>query len=84
MLPYMMQWHTDHHPAVGMLDLGVRLEGLEIRHPHPDWVTGNLSSIEAQQLVQVTELPAHESPTLVAHLSVPDGDGRRKVEITSA
>jgi len=83
-LPYMMQWHTDHHPAVDMQDLGVRLEGLEIRHPHPDWVTSHLSSIEVQQLVQITELPAHESPTLAAYLSVPDGDGRRKIEITSA
>ncbi len=84
MLPYMMQWHTDQHPAVDMQDLGVRLEGLEICHPYPDWMTNNLSSIEAQQLVKITELPAHKSPTLVAHLSVPDGDGRRMVAIASA
>ena len=84
MLPYIMQWHTSHHPAVDMQDLGVRLEALEIRHPHPDWVLDNLSSIDAQQLVQVTELPADASPTLVAHLSIPDGNERRKVELISA
>ena len=73
MLPYVMQWQTDVHPAARMADLGCRFQHLEIYHPHAQWLSRTLGSIGADTLVCVHELPGHDLPYLEAHIETPHG-----------
>lgn len=73
MLPYAIEWHTDTHPAKHMADLGCRLHGVEISHPHHDWLRTGLKSIGADKLVTIQSLPKSLTPCLTAHISTPEG-----------
>jgi len=81
MLPYLIQWHTDSHPARRMADRGCRLINLEIHHPYADWVSSILSDIGAMDLATVQSLEQGTAPFLLAHLDTPSGvqvlDSRR-------
>jgi hypothetical protein len=72
-LPYAIEWHTDTHPATSMVDLGCRLETLEIHHPNSDWLQQALASVSALQLVHIIPLPANETPYLSAEITTPHG-----------
>lgn len=74
MLPYIIQWHTESHPAAKMADVGCRLEQLEIHHPYPDWLRSTLTSINAEKLVTIHSLPRNATPQLVAHIHTPSGN----------
>ena len=73
MLPYVIQWHTDVHPASKMAGLGCRLQGLEIHHPFPQWIEAALASIDALELVTIQALPKHAEPYLTANIETPNG-----------
>ncbi len=73
LLPYVIQWHTAVHPAAAMADRGCRLQGLEIHHPCPQWITAILRSIGATELAVVHELPPNAAPFLVAPIETPNG-----------
>jgi len=73
MLPYAIEWQTDIHPSLKMADLGCFLSRLEIYHPYSKWLTNALKSIDAQDLVDIRELPQNIAPYLVAHISTPYG-----------
>lgn len=73
MLPYVIEWQTDSHPASKMPEAGCRLQSLEIHHPFPDWLQSVLESINALDLVKVHALPKNEIPYLIAHLNTPNG-----------
>ncbi len=73
MLPYVMQWQTNEHPASKMTDCGCRLEHLEIFHPQAAWLETALRSIQAERLVKVIALNHNKAPYLTATLSSPNG-----------
>ncbi len=73
MLPYVIEWPTDSHPAANMMDAGCRLQRLEIHHPFPGWLQSVLESVNASDLVEVHVLPTNEPPYLIAHIDTPGG-----------
>jgi len=73
MLPYAIQWQTDHHPSAGMADLDCRFKGLEIHHPYPRWLESALASIGASDLVTIKVLAKNTPPYMIAHIDTPDG-----------
>ena len=73
MLPYVIEWRTDSHPSLNMVDAGCRFRGLEIHHPYPSWLRSVLESIGAAELVRIYPLQNYRSPYLVAHIETPAG-----------
>ncbi len=77
-LPYVIEWQTDTHPAINMADLGCRVQSLHIHHPHPSWVNKMIHAIDAQDLVMVHALPQHKTPYLEAIIKTPTGTKKLK------
>ena len=73
LLPYLIQWHTDTHPAGGMANVGCSLQSLEIHHPYPEWLQSMLNEIDAAKLVKVIGLNGNARPFLKARLETPSG-----------
>ncbi len=73
LLPYLIQWQTEAHPAKRMGDVGCRLDKLEIHHPQPDWIFPILSSIHAQWFVGLNRLAENTTPYLEVHIETPSG-----------
>jgi hypothetical protein len=73
LVPYVIQWHTEQHPARSMADLGCRLHSLEIYHNRPDWLHSILASIGADHLVSIYPLADTETPYLSANIETPSG-----------
>lgn len=73
MLPYLMQWQVETHPALQMADPGCRLNDLHIHHPCPDWIASVLNSIDAEDLVRIHPLQTNRTPYLTAEIDTPAG-----------
>lgn len=73
MLPYAIEWQTDIHPSLNMANLDCNLCKIEIHHPYSQWLRCALKSIDAQNLVEIKELPNNTCPFFVAHISTPFG-----------
>ena len=73
MLPYLIEWRTDSHPAKNLADRGCLFQGLEIYHSHPAWLRSVLDAIGAANLVKIHPLPKNRPPYLVAHIQTPKG-----------
>ena len=73
MLPSLMQWHTETHPAKSMGDVDCILTSLEIYHPYPNWLAAILSSIDAAQYIDIKPLEENTAPLLLAHIETPMG-----------
>lgn len=73
MLPSLLQWHTNNHPANNMADLNVRFNSLSVHHPCAEWLTSILEAIDALDLVNVVALKANELPYLSAEFETPNG-----------
>ena len=72
-LPYLIQWEVDGHPARGMVDLDCSLEGLELHHPYPEWLGGILKAIDADTFVIVQPLTGNAAPFIKASIATPMG-----------
>lgn len=72
-LPYLIQWEVDGHPARGMADLGCSLAGLELHHPYPEWLASILRSIEANTFVSIQPLAENAAPFIKASIATPTG-----------
>jgi hypothetical protein len=73
MLPYLMQWSCDTHPAQNMAERNCRLTGLAIRHPYPQWLESQLQSIGALDAVTIEAAGADTLPCLSATIDTPGG-----------
>ena len=73
MLPYLIQWQSQPHPSNAMADLGCRLLELQVFHNRPEWLRSMLSSIGAEDLISVHELPDTDAPYLSATIDTPGG-----------
>jgi len=74
MLPYVIEWETETHPASGMADLGCTLQRLTIEHPNAHWLTSVLDSIGAAHLVEVVQGKVGTVPVMTATIMTPDGE----------
>lgn len=73
MLPYIIDWQVDSHPAKQMADAGCRFQGLDIYHPYPAWLDSILESIGAADLARIHPLPKNSQAFLEAHIETPSG-----------
>ena len=73
MLPYIIEWQTNLHPANSMADLGCRFQSLEIYHSAPSWLLSVLQSIDAADLVKTHPLPKNQTSYLIASIATPKG-----------
>lgn len=68
-LPALIQWPEDVHPADAMGDTGCRLESLTLRHPRPEVIRSRLSEVLfVAGATAVTVTPTEGAPGLVATL----------------
>lgn len=70
MLPYLIEWGTDNHPATLMADTGCTLLSLSVEHHRVDWLRDSLQSIGATGLVTLVE---GDTPRLSATIDTPAG-----------
>jgi hypothetical protein len=73
MLPLVIEWAEDAHPAGRMRDLGCSLERFEAVHPDPASYGRDLASIGADRHVAIRALAPGARPHLVAHIRTPHG-----------
>lgn len=72
-VPSLIEWHTETHPAASLKDVGCSLVGLEAFHPEAHEVSSMLQSIGFQGQFTVFPISPEESPCLVAHVQTPAG-----------
>ena len=72
-LPYLIQWHTQNHPARNMARRDCSLIGLEIHHPYPEWLGAILTDIGAANCVTLHALADNAAPFLKAHIGTSNG-----------
>jgi Glyoxalase-like domain len=72
-IPMLIEWHVDKHPASGLEDKGCRLSGLELFHSEVDPVAETLGCLALRGEVVMHQLPAGEKPYLVAFIETPNG-----------
>ena len=73
LLPTLIQWRVDSHPARRMANLGCELRGLEIYHAQMDWLGSILAEIGASPHIDLHALKKNTPPCLVAHIETPSG-----------
>ncbi len=70
MLPYIIEWAGNVHPAGRMPSTGCKLTSLGIEHPQTNWLFNSLQSIGAAELVSLTTA---DTPRLSATIESPRG-----------
>ncbi|MDH3376765.1 MAG: VOC family protein [Gammaproteobacteria bacterium] len=73
MLPTLLQWRTDDHPARRMADTGCTLQRLQLYHPHIEWIESILAGVGALDCIERNSIAANATPYLVAHIMTPSG-----------
>lgn len=73
MLPYLMQWSCETHPAENMAERDCRLTGLTLRHPYPQWLESQLQSIGLLDAITIEAVDSNATPELVATIETPAG-----------
>ncbi len=71
--PILIQWQPGQHPANGLVDHGLSLQSLEIRHPQPAAVDRILIALGLHDAVKLTACAADEAPSLLARINTPGG-----------
>ena len=72
-VPALIEWATQPHPAAKLPDSGCTLLRLEGFHPDKTNARTVLESIRADGLLELHPLPASDKPRLVAHVLTPGG-----------
>ena len=72
-VPTLIEWRTEQHPASLLENRGCSLERLELFQPQPQRVEQALKSLGLQEVVAFNHLPAGGRPYLVARIETPDG-----------
>lgn len=73
LIPTVIQWQVEGHPARNMADLGCSLAALHLYHPYPDWLQQALTALGVTAQVTLHGLPANQTPYLVAELQTAGG-----------
>lgn len=72
-VPTLIEWHTEQHPAQLLEDRGCWLVRLKGFHSQPDRVEQALKSLGLHDVMVINRLPAGERPYLVAQIETPHG-----------
>lgn len=72
-IPAILQWQTDSHPALSMVNLGVRLESLIIYYDCPEWLEKRLKFIGAENLVSIRQATENSGAGLRAVFQTKSG-----------
>lgn len=73
LIPFLIQWSGDSHPAASMPESGCRLLSLHGQHPQPETIQPVISALGMESLFQVQAAPANAAPSLAAQISTPSG-----------
>ena len=69
LIPFFIEWPTDIHPSQNMVQLGIKLEAIQLTHPEPDMLTDLLSALEVDHLCTVSKA----EPSVSFALGTPQG-----------
>ena len=69
LIPFFIEWPKDMHPSQNMVQLGIKLEAIQLTHPEPDMLTGLLSALEVDHLCTVSKA----EPSVSFALGTPQG-----------
>ena len=72
LLPYVLQWHSQPHPAGAMADRGCRLRRLALYHNRPGWLRERLVQLGVEHLVEIEALPDDAAPFIAATIDTPE------------
>ena len=72
-LPYVIEWQCNAHPANNMANSDCTLAGLSLYHTNAIWLETILASIGAQHLVTVYPLADQQTPYIEARINTPTG-----------
>lgn len=72
-VPALIQWSAETHPAAMLQESGCRLVRLEGFHPEAGKVISLLESIGFEGEFHISALPPDQKPYLVAHIQTPAG-----------
>lgn len=72
-LPYMIQWHSETHPAHKMADRGCTLKKLTVKTAYTKWLSTILGEIGAIDLVEINGGVLVGSPMISAEIMTPTG-----------
>ena len=84
LIPTVIQWQVDEHPAHTMADCGCSLVGLQLYHPYPEWLNAALTAIGAANHARITALPNGKAPYMVAEFITPLGFKRLNSKLPAA
>lgn len=73
LIPTVIQWQVEGHPARAMADLKCGLVGLHLYHPYLAWLEAALNAIGAAGLATIHALPPNTPPYIVAEFVTPMG-----------
>ncbi len=73
MLPYIISWQCENHPAARMSEQGCSLAKLKLYTPFHDWTTRQLEDIDALELIEVEQITEKSTPFLEAVINTPSG-----------
>ena len=74
LVPCLIEWHSQPHPAAAMADLGCHLQALTLYHPDPGRLASIFEAIGFADPVSLAPLPDHYGePFLEARLTTPAG-----------
>lgn len=74
LIPSLIEWHSELHPAANMRDSGCCLTMLEAFHPEPERLREELGRLGLSCALTVSALRAADPPYLVAHIDTPAGE----------
>ncbi len=72
-IPTLIEWRVEKHPAAGLEDKGCALSRLDLFHPHMDALTEILDCLRLRCSVGIHRLPIDARPYLVALIETPRG-----------
>ncbi len=73
LLPYVIEWQIDSHPAGSMRDTGCRLQQIRLFHPNAVWLASVLSSIGVGHQVKIEALADNTAPYMAVTINTPTG-----------
>ena len=73
-LPSLIEWQIDVHPASGMADLNCSLIELNLHHMHPQWLQQSIEEIGAGSIVNIKATDAQSAPYIEARIACPKGE----------
>jgi hypothetical protein len=73
LIPHLIQWADDGHPAESMDDTGCALVGLDGTHTDPAWIQEKIASIGLEDSITIHPVSERRTPGLSARIKTPAG-----------